>query len=69
METKYLGPYRSLREYLDALEYFEHVLHIDTINQDRYEATGLMYRLIEKFNNQKAPVLFFDKIHSKNTKP
>ena len=66
METKYLGPYRSLREYLDALEYFEHVLHIDTINQDRYEATGLMYRLIEKFNNQKAPVLFFDKIHSKN---
>ena len=66
MKDKYLGPYQSLREYLDALEHFGYILHIDDINQDKYEATALMYRIIEKHNVREAPVLFFDKIYSKN---
>ena len=66
MKDKYLGPYQSLREYLDALEHFGYILHIDDINQDEYEATALMYRIIEKHNVREAPVLFFDKIYSKN---
>ena len=39
---------------------------IDEINQDEYEATALMYRMIEKYSAQEAPVLFFDQILSKN---
>ena len=66
MQKKYIGPYISLRHYLDALEHLEHVLHIDEINQDEYEATALMYRMIEKYSAQEAPVLFFDQILSKN---
>ncbi|MBL89034.1 MAG: hypothetical protein CL517_02010 [Actinobacteria bacterium] len=66
MQKKYIGPYISLRHFLDALEYLEHVLHIDEINQDEYEATALMYRMIEKYSAQEAPVLFFDQILSKN---
>ena len=65
MKDKHLGPYQSLRQYLEALEYYGHILHIDDINQDEYEATALMYRIIEKHNVREAPVLFFDKIHSK----
>ena len=56
MKDEYLGPYQSLREYLDALEHFGYILHIDDINQDGYEATALMYRIIEKHNVREAPV-------------
>ena len=66
MKDKYLGPYQSLRQYLDALEHFGHILHIDDINQDNYEATALMYQIIEKHNVREAPVLFFDKIRSRD---
>ena len=47
---KYIGPYASLREYLEALEKFGRVLHINDIDQDQYEATGFMYRLMEKYS-------------------
>jgi hypothetical protein len=50
MNQKYLGPYKSFRDYLDALEHFGLIKHIDSINQDEYEATALMYRNIQKEN-------------------
>ena len=38
-KKKYVGPYASLREYLEALEKFGRVLHINEVDQDQYEAT------------------------------
>ena len=65
MNQKYLGPYKSFRDYLDALEHFGLIKHIDSINQDEYEATALMYRIIDNTKVYEAPALFFDEIHSK----
>ena len=59
---KYIGPYASLREYLEALEKFGRVLHINDIDQDQYEATGFIYRLMEKYSAVEAPVVSFDRI-------
>ena len=42
------GPYDSLREYMDAIEAHGNVIRIDKIDQDNYELTGLMYKLIDK---------------------
>ncbi len=65
MNQKYLGPYKSFRDYLDALEHFGLIEHIDSINQDEYEATALMYRIMDNTKVYEAPALFFDEIHSK----
>ena len=59
---KYIGPYASLREYLEALEKFGRVLHINDINQDQYEATGFIYRLMEKYSAVEATVVSYDPI-------
>ena len=61
-KKKYVGPYASLREYLEALEKFGRVLHINDVDQDQYEATGFMYRLMEKYSAVEAPVVSFDRI-------
>ena len=61
-KKKYVGPYASLREYLEALEKFGRVLHINEVNQDQYEATGFMYRLMEKYSAVEAPVVSFDRV-------
>jgi UbiD family decarboxylase len=59
---KNLGPYESLRDYLGALEARGHVVHIAEVDQDTYEATGLIYRLIESCGWTGAPILIFDRI-------
>ena len=61
-KKNYIGPYTSLREYLDALEKLGRVLHINEVDQDQYEATGFMYRLMEKYSAVEAPVVSFDRI-------
>ena len=63
-KKNYIGPYASLREYLEALEKFGHVLHVNEIDQDQYEATGFIYRLMEKYSAVEAPVISFDRIKS-----
>jgi 4-hydroxy-3-polyprenylbenzoate decarboxylase len=57
-----LGPYESLRDYLEALEARGWVVHIPEVDQDAYEATGLIYRLIETCGWTGAPVLVFDRV-------
>lgn len=57
-----IGPYKSLRDYLAALENRGWVVHIPEVDQDAYEATGLIYRLIETCGWIGAPVIVFDRI-------
>ena len=44
------------------MEKFGRVLHINEVDQDQYEATGFMYRLMEKYSAVEAPVVSFDRI-------
>ena len=49
------GPYDSMRDYVAALEATGRLLRIKEMDQDRYEATGFAYRLVDKFGFNGAP--------------
>ena len=51
------GPFKSLREYLEAVKEHKLAIQIENIDQDKYEATALIYKLIEKYGVAKAPVV------------
>ena len=55
-----MGPFKSIRDYLDAVDHHKLSIHIEDIDQDNYEATGLIYKLVEKHGVINAPVVFFD---------
>jgi UbiD family decarboxylase len=65
MKDNYLGPYKSFRDYLSALEHFNYIEHVDMIDQDAYEATALVYKIMDNRKVYEAPALFFDQIQSK----
>ena len=56
------GPYDSLREYLEAIEEHGQLIRIDEIDQDAYELTGFMYKLIDKYGWLGAPAVIVDKV-------
>jgi len=51
-----------MREYVDALEATGRLLRIREMDQDRYEATGFAYRLVDKFGFNDAPAFLVEKI-------
>ncbi|MBT6028353.1 MAG: hypothetical protein HOG96_09790, partial [Porticoccaceae bacterium] len=57
-----VGPYESLRDYIDAIDGCGQALHISGLDQDAYEATGFMYRLIDKLGWADAPAVIFKNI-------
>ena len=40
------APYRSMRDYIAALDAYGLVMRIPRVDQDAYEATALMYRML-----------------------
>ena len=56
------GPYDSLREYLTAIEAHGKLIKIDEIDQDAYELTGFMYKLIDKYGWLDAPAVLVEKV-------
>ena len=56
------GPFDSLRDYVAELDRRGLVLHIDRLDQDAWEATALMYRMMDRFGMQGAPVLFVENV-------
>jgi len=52
-----VGPFEDLREWMAELERRGLVLRVRNIDQDAYEGTALMYRLIDKFGMYFAPAL------------
>jgi 4-hydroxy-3-polyprenylbenzoate decarboxylase len=61
-ELKTTGPYDSLRDYVAALEARGRVLRVKEVDQDNYEGTALMFRLIDEYGADKAPAVLFEKI-------
>ena len=45
--TNVTGPYDSLRDYMEAIESHGNVIRIKEIDQDAYELTGFMYKLLD----------------------
>ena len=57
-------PFDSLRDYVAALEARGLLLRFDGVDQDAYEATGIMYTLIEEFGLHEAPAVLFENIRA-----
>ncbi len=52
----------SMRDYVEALESSGLVVRFKNVDQDAYEATAIMYRLIDKFGRYEAPAVIFEDI-------
>jgi 4-hydroxy-3-polyprenylbenzoate decarboxylase len=61
-KVKTTGPYESLRDYVAALEARGRVLRVKEVDQDNYEGTALMFRLIDEYGADRAPAVLFEKI-------
>ena len=56
------GPYDSLRDYMEAIETHGDVIRIESIDQDAYELTGFMYKLIDKHGWLGAPSVIVESV-------
>ncbi|MCS5611773.1 MAG: UbiD family decarboxylase, partial [Candidatus Poribacteria bacterium] len=56
------GPYDSLRDYMEAIETHGDVIRIEAIDQDAYELTGFMYKLIDKHGWLGAPSVIVESV-------
>jgi len=56
------APYDSLRDYMKATEDQGLVFHVKRLDQDNYEMTALMYRLIDQYGWYNAPAIMADEV-------
>ena len=56
------GPFEDLRSYIAELDRRGLLLRVKDVDQDQYEATALMYRLIDRFGMYYAPTLYLENI-------
>jgi 4-hydroxy-3-polyprenylbenzoate decarboxylase len=56
------APFDSLRDYVAAMEAQGNVMRFDRIDQDVYEGTALMYRLVDRFGRYRAPLVIFENV-------
>lgn len=56
------GPFDTMRGMIEALDARGKLLRIDRVDQDAYEATALMYRLVERHGLEGAPALLFGEV-------
>ena len=56
------GPYDTLREYLAALEARGRVLRIKEVDQDQYEGTAFVYRMLDEMGLDTSPAIAFEKV-------
>ncbi|MDH4021695.1 MAG: UbiD family decarboxylase [Gammaproteobacteria bacterium] len=52
----------SIRDFIRALDERGRVLHVESMDQDKYEVTAFAYRLIDKFGIEHAPAFMVDRI-------
>lgn len=56
------GPYDSIRDYIAALDARGRLLRISEINQDKYESTAFVYRMLDKMGADQAPAIMIEKV-------
>ncbi len=57
-----VGPFDDLRGWIRELDRRGLLLKVKDVDQDQYEATALMYRLVDRFGMYFAPTLFIENI-------
>ncbi len=57
-----VGPFEDLRDWMAELERRGLVLRVRDIDQDAYEGTALMYRLVDRFGMYVAPALVMENV-------
>jgi len=61
-KVKPTGPYETLRDYITALEARGKVLRIKEVDQDKYEGTAFVYRMLDEKGLDTSPGLMFEKV-------
>ena len=56
------APFDSLRDYIRAVDARGLLQRFDAIDQDAYEGTALMYRLVDHQGKDRAPVVLFERV-------
>jgi 4-hydroxy-3-polyprenylbenzoate decarboxylase len=56
------GPFDDLRSWIRELDRRGLLLKVKDVDQDQYEATALMYRLVDRFGMYFAPTLFIENV-------
>ena len=56
------APFDSLRDYMAAIEAWGLVVRVPRIDQDEYEMTAMMYRLIDEFGWYEAPAILAEEV-------
>jgi 4-hydroxy-3-polyprenylbenzoate decarboxylase len=56
------APFDSLRDYIRAVDARGLLQRFDAIDQDAYEGTALMYRLVDHHGKDRAPVVLFERV-------
>lgn len=56
------GPFDDFRQAIAALEARGRVVRIARADQDAYEATALMYRLVDRYGAEGAPAVVFEEV-------
>ena len=56
------APFRSMREYVAALEAHNLLIRVPRIDQDAYEGTALMYRARDLYGMRSAPAFLFEEL-------
>jgi 4-hydroxy-3-polyprenylbenzoate decarboxylase len=57
-----VAPFDSVRDYLAAMDARGLVRYFDAVDQDAYEGTAIMYRLVDRYGIYEAPILVFKKV-------
>ncbi len=56
------APFDSIREYIEALEERGLLMRFEKLDQDAYEMTALMYRFIDHYGWNEAPVILAEQL-------
>ena len=56
------APFDTLRDYIRALDERGLMRRFDAIDQDAYEGTALMYRLVDRYGKDRTPVVRFERV-------
>ncbi|MBT8443033.1 MAG: UbiD family decarboxylase [Gammaproteobacteria bacterium] len=61
------APFDSFRDYMEAIEAWGLVLRVPRVDQDNYELTALMYRLIDEYGWYEAPAILAEEVRIDGT--
>ena len=61
-------PFDSLRDYVAALEYHGLLQRFTGVDQDKYEATAIMYQLVDNYGVSGAPGVLFEDVTANGNK-